>query len=79
MLGRSHFCSGLGVLFLLASTAFASQGPDDSLSLEQFLARVRASHPVITQARILADQGLTQIREARGAMDPRASRIWVRP
>ena len=45
----------------------------DSLSLEQFLGRVRQSHPVITQARILADQGLTQIQEAKGAMDPRVS------
>jgi outer membrane protein TolC len=45
----------------------------DSLSLDQFLGRVRQSHPVITQARILADQGLTQIQEAKGAMDPRVS------
>ncbi|MFM7912137.1 MAG: hypothetical protein ACKO9W_08120, partial [Bacteroidota bacterium] len=53
--------------------AFSKPSSGDSLSLEQFLGRVRQSHPVITQARILADQGLTQIQEARGAMDPRVS------
>ena len=60
----------VGVLGLQASALSSTQGTGDSLSLEQFLARVRQSHPVITQARILADQGLTQIQEARGAMDP---------
>ena len=63
----------VGVLGLQASALSSTQGTGDSLSLEQFLARVRQNHPVITQARILADQGLTQIQEARGAMDPRVS------
>ncbi|NBV05438.1 MAG: hypothetical protein EBS08_07240, partial [Cytophagia bacterium] len=57
---------GLWVLILPALAAPSTKGTGDSLSLEQFLGRVRQNHPVITQARILADQGLTQIQEARG-------------
>ena len=64
---------GLAALAKPVSAAFSKPSSGDSLSLEQFLGRVRQSHPVITQARILADQGLTQIQEARGAMDPRVS------
>ncbi|MFM7748241.1 MAG: TolC family protein [Bacteroidota bacterium] len=64
---------GLAALTKPVSAAFSKPSSGDSLSLEQFLGRVRQSHPVITQARILADQGLTQIQEARGAMDPRVS------
>ena len=64
---------GLAAMANPVSAAFSKPSSGDSLSLEQFLGRVRQSHPVITQARILADQGLTQIQEARGAMDPRVS------
>jgi outer membrane protein TolC len=70
--------SGLSTTAKSAKTLLSKPTEGDSLSLEQFMGRVRQSHPIISQARILAKQGLTQIQEARGAMDPRVSYMQQR-
>lgn len=50
--------------------------PVDSLSLEAFLERVRAAHPVARQAEFLRRQAQSELRAARGGFDPVLSATW---
>ncbi len=60
--------------FALALAALA--GPTDSLTLEQFLARVRDAHPLAQQADLARRQARADLRAARGGFDPVFSATW---
>ena len=50
--------------------------PVDSLTLEAFLSRVRASHPVARQAELARRQAVSELRATRGGFDPVLSATW---
>jgi outer membrane protein TolC len=60
--------------FALALAALAA--PTDSLTLEQFLARVRDAHPLAQQAELARRQARADLRAARGGFDPVLSATW---
>lgn len=59
---------GLALIAALAS--------GDSLTLSGFLERVRADHPVARQAELARRQALSELRAARGGLDPYLSATW---
>lgn len=60
--------AGLALVVALAS--------GDSLTLADFLARVRADHPVARQAELARRQAVSELRAARGGFDPYLSATW---
>lgn len=64
---------------MIACVALAiacSAASPDSLTLDELLARVRASHPQARQAAALREQARADLRAARGAFDPSVSATW---
>ncbi|MFM8911047.1 MAG: TolC family protein, partial [Gemmatimonadota bacterium] len=60
---------------LIAPRSALGQGAD-SLSLEAFLTRVRATHPLAQQATEQRRQVAQELRVARGGFDPAISATW---
>ena len=63
------------VVALVGAAPLRAQG-GDSLSLEGFLARVRATHPLAQQALEQRRQVAQDLRVARGGFDPSVSATW---
>lgn len=62
----------LALLLLLAALPLRVVS-NDTLRLQDFLARVKATHPLARQADILPEIAEAQLRQARGAFDPVAT------
>lgn len=63
----------------LGTPALSAQAPRENvLELSAFLEQVRAYHPVVRQATLLATEGRAEERIARGGFDPTLSSDWAR-
>lgn len=65
----------LGVAGLCATMPLGAQGASE-LTLEDFLARVRATHPQVRQAALARQVADAELLAARGAFDPSLSATW---
>lgn len=82
---RRLLCAAAAALLVGAGAAPAvlAQGPSTTpatpaMSFAAYAARVRASHPVARQARLLSEQARGEQQAARGAFDPVLSAAWER-
>jgi outer membrane protein len=64
------------VIVAFALTLAALGAPADSLTLEDFLGRVREAHPLAQQAELVRRQARADLRAARGGFDPVLSATW---
>lgn len=73
--GGGAAATGLA-LWLASASMLGAQSPDSSLSLEQFLTRVQASHPEVRQARLARTVTDAEYLAARGSFDPTLWATW---
>lgn len=58
-------------LFFLPLFSFAQEKDSLSLGFDDYLEMVKMYHPVVKQARLVADQGEAELLKARGGFDPK--------
>jgi len=70
--------AALAAAFTLFAGVVGAQAPDSvrPLTFDDFYRQVRAHHPVVRQARLVAEQAGEELRIARGAFDPTVEASW---
>ena len=75
--GKSAFSGSDSALQSRITGFHSGLGPDDTLHLADYLARVYLHHPVARQSDLLVRIGWARVQEAKGAFDPRLNLKWA--